>query len=148
MSERVAGAPFRRRSKLGWHINFRVGTARCAVRTPQRGVPAIENDTLPKIALTRRGVGNPLVRVTNNIVATGIHFMQNANQPAQAGPMDGLIQENQFVGWVYQMDYEQALILTRDDWKLRARGVPLNCFLRGGGGPKKRMRRAKSCCCA
>ena len=43
--------------------------------------------------------------------------------------MDGLIQEGQFVGWVYQMDYEQALILTHDAWKLRAKGVPLNCFL-------------------
>ena len=43
--------------------------------------------------------------------------------------MDGLIQESQFVGWVYQMDYEQALILTHDAWKLRAKGVPLNCFL-------------------
>ena len=62
--------------------------------------------------------------------------------------MDGLIQESQFVGWVYQMDYEQALILTRDDWKLRAKGVPLHCFLVAAAGAKKRTRRAKSCCCA
>jgi len=55
--------------------------------------------------------------------------MQNANQTPRAGAMDGLIQESQFVGWVYQMDYEQALILTHDAWKLRAKGVPLNCFL-------------------
>ena len=58
-------------------------------------------------------VGNPL-SVSSNILATGIHVMQNANQPPQAGTMDGLIQEGQFVGWVYQMDYEQALILTHD----------------------------------
>jgi Helicase HerA, central domain len=63
--------------------------------------------------------------------------MQNANQTPQAGPMDGLIQEGQFVGWVYQMDYEQALILTRDEWKLRAMGVPLHCFLVAVAGGKK-----------
>ena len=51
--------------------------------------------------------------------------------------MDGLIQESQFVGWVYQMDYEQALILTHDAWKLRAKGVPLNCFLVASAGSKK-----------
>ena len=51
--------------------------------------------------------------------------------------MDGLIQEGQFVGWVYQMDYEQALILTHDAWKLRAKGVPLHCFLVATAGAKK-----------
>lgn len=50
--------------------------------------------------------------------------------------MDGLIQESQFVGWVYQMDYEQALILTHDTWKLRAKGVPLHCFLVAAGAKK------------
>ena len=63
--------------------------------------------------------------------------MQNANQTPQAGAMDGLIQNGQFVGWVYQLDYEQALILTRDDWKLRARGVPLHCFLVAAAGTEK-----------
>jgi hypothetical protein len=63
--------------------------------------------------------------------------MQKANQTPQAGPMDGLIQEGQFVGWVYQMDYEQALVLTRDAWKLRAKGVPLHCFLVAAAGSKK-----------
>ena len=63
--------------------------------------------------------------------------MQNANQTAQPDPMDGLIQENQFVGWVYQMDYDHALILTRDDWKLRAKGVPLHCFLVAAAAAKK-----------
>ena len=50
--------------------------------------------------------------------------------------MDGLIQESQFVGWLYQMDYEQALVLTRDEWKLRAKGVPLHCFLVAAGAKK------------
>ena len=74
--------------------------------------------------------------------------MQSAKQTPQAGPMDGLIQEGQFVGWIYQMDYEQALILTCDEWKLRARGVPLHCFLVAVAGSKKRNRRVKSCFCA
>jgi hypothetical protein len=47
----------------------------------------------------------------------------------QGGPLDGLVQGNRFVGWVFQMDYEQALIFTHDAWKQRAGGVPLNCFL-------------------
>ena len=63
--------------------------------------------------------------------------MQNANQTPQAGPLGGLIQEGQFVGWVYQMDYEQALVLTRDQWKLRAKGVPLHCFLVAAAAAKK-----------
>jgi hypothetical protein len=62
--------------------------------------------------------------------------MQDANQTPKAGAMEGLIQEGQFVGWVYQMDYEQALILTNDAWKLRAKGVPLNCFLVAAGFQK------------
>jgi hypothetical protein len=62
--------------------------------------------------------------------------MQKANLTPQAGPMDGLIQESQFVGWLYQMDYEQALVLTRDEWKLRAKGVPLHCFLVAAGAKK------------
>jgi hypothetical protein len=63
--------------------------------------------------------------------------MQHTNLAPQAGLMNGLIQDGQFVGWVYQMDYEQALILTHDEWKLRARGVPLNCFLVAAAGGKK-----------
>ncbi len=74
-----------------------------------------------KNALTRQPVGNPLVASTNI-------FMHTKNEtPADA--LARLIQENQFVGWVYQLDYEQALVLTNDAWKERARGVPQNCFL-------------------
>ena len=40
-----------------------------------------------------------------------------------------LIQEEQFVGWVSQIDYEKAVVLTNDLWKARARGIPHNCFL-------------------
>jgi len=44
-------------------------------------------------------------------------------------PLAQLIQKNQFVGWLCDVDYEQARVLTRDDWKARARGVPQNSFL-------------------
>ena len=44
-------------------------------------------------------------------------------------PLNQLIQEDQFVGWVCQLDYEKAVILTNDLWKSRASGIPLNCFL-------------------
>ena len=43
--------------------------------------------------------------------------------------LSALIQEAQFIGWTCQLDYEQAVVLTSDPWKARARGVPHNCFL-------------------
>ena len=43
--------------------------------------------------------------------------------------LTALIQEDQFVGWTCQLDYERAVVLTCDQWKARARGVPHNCFL-------------------
>ena len=54
------------------------------------------------------------------------------SKPAEApspDPLAQLIQKKQFVGWLCHVDYEQALVLTRDDWKASARGVPQNCFL-------------------
>ena len=44
-------------------------------------------------------------------------------------PLAPLIQENQFIGWTCSMDYEQAVVLTSDDLKTKAKGVPLHCFL-------------------
>ena len=44
-------------------------------------------------------------------------------------PLSSLIQEGQFIGWTCRLDYEQAVVLTCDQWKARARGVPHNCFL-------------------
>lgn len=40
-----------------------------------------------------------------------------------------LIQEENFVGWVYRIDYDSASVLTNDLWKEKARGVPHNSFL-------------------
>src|SRR5665213_2542659 len=44
-------------------------------------------------------------------------------------PLTALIQKNQFIGWTCRMDYEQAVVLTSDDLKAKAKGVPLHCFL-------------------
>ena len=65
--------------------------------------------------------------------------MPDINETPPAGPFAGLIQENQFIGWVCQMDYEQALVLTHDDWKARAKGVPHNCFLLATAGGAEKM---------
>lgn len=40
-----------------------------------------------------------------------------------------LIQEENFAGWVYNIDYEKALIMTNDIWKERVNGIPHNSFL-------------------
>ena len=43
--------------------------------------------------------------------------------------LSALIQAEQFIGWTCQLDYEKTVVLTSDQWKVRARGVPHNCFL-------------------
>lgn len=40
-----------------------------------------------------------------------------------------LIQKENFVGWVYSIDYEKALIITNDLWKTHVNGIPHNSFL-------------------
>lgn len=40
-----------------------------------------------------------------------------------------LIQRKNFVGWVYSIDYEKALVITNDSWKSNVKGIPHNCFL-------------------
>ena len=40
-----------------------------------------------------------------------------------------LIQEDNFIGWVYSIDYDKALIITNDRWKNKVKGVPHNSFL-------------------
>jgi len=40
-----------------------------------------------------------------------------------------MIQKNNFVGWIYDIDYEHALVLTNDLWKTNVNGIPHNCFL-------------------
>jgi hypothetical protein len=55
--------------------------------------------------------------------------MHPTNEPPAPDPLAALIQAGQFIGWTCSLDYEQAVVLTNDVWKARAKGVPLNCFL-------------------
>ena len=43
--------------------------------------------------------------------------------------LKSLIQKDNFAGWVYSINYENALVITNDDWKLKVNGIPHNCFL-------------------
>lgn len=40
-----------------------------------------------------------------------------------------MIQTENFIGWVYHIDYENAFVMTNDIWKSRVNGVPHNSFL-------------------
>ncbi len=55
--------------------------------------------------------------------------MQNVQQLLQSDPLVKLIQKDNFVGWIYSIDYDTALVMTNDLWKARALGIPHNCFL-------------------
>lgn len=39
-----------------------------------------------------------------------------------------LVQAKNFVGWVYNIDYDKALIMTNDLWKENVNGIPHNSF--------------------
>lgn len=51
------------------------------------------------------------------------------DQVFKSDPLVKLAQKENFVGWVYGIDYEQALVMTNDLWKARVNGIPHNCFL-------------------
>ena len=53
----------------------------------------------------------------------------NINEILRGDALPGLVQTANFVGWIYSIDYDTALIMTNDLWKSRARGVPHNSFL-------------------
>jgi Helicase HerA, central domain len=45
-------------------------------------------------------------------------------------PLLELVKEvDNFVGWIYSIDYDQALVITNDISKYRVNGIPHNCFL-------------------
>lgn len=44
-------------------------------------------------------------------------------------PLLQLIQIDNFIGWIYSIDYENALVVTNDAWKSKVNGIPHNCFL-------------------
>lgn len=47
----------------------------------------------------------------------------------KSDPLVSLAQKGNFVGWIYGIDYEHALVMTNDLWKARVNGIPHNCFL-------------------
>jgi hypothetical protein len=55
--------------------------------------------------------------------------MQNINQLLKDQALLKLIQPENFVGWVYYIDYDKANVMTNDLWKANACGIPHNCFL-------------------
>lgn len=55
--------------------------------------------------------------------------MQNVNPILRRTPLAQLVQKEHFVGWVYAIDYEYAYVMTNDDWKQKALGIPHNSFL-------------------
>ena len=69
--------------------------------------------------------------------------MKNINEMLEKDPLAQLIQEDQFIGWTFRMDYETAVVLTNDLWKSRAKGVPHNCFLLATALDPKKLTEAK-----
>lgn len=51
------------------------------------------------------------------------------SQLLKGDPLVKLVQEENFVGWIYRIDYDTAQVMTNDLWKSNALGVPHNCFL-------------------
>ena len=54
--------------------------------------------------------------------------MLNAGQFIKDG-LQRLVQKENFVGWIYSIDYEKALVITNDLWKSQVKGIPHNSFL-------------------
>jgi hypothetical protein len=52
--------------------------------------------------------------------------MQNVNRVLST---DELVQADNFVGWVYSINYDAAWVMTNDLWKVEALGTPHNSFL-------------------
>ncbi len=55
--------------------------------------------------------------------------MEDNNQVQYSDFLPKLIQKDNFVGWTYAIDYENAYVMTNDLWKFKALGIPHNCFL-------------------
>lgn len=53
----------------------------------------------------------------------------HVDQVLKEEPLVQLVQQENFVGWVYDIDYGRAKVLTNDLWKAQAMGIPHNCFL-------------------
>jgi len=55
--------------------------------------------------------------------------MNIINKLAKSDCLPRLVQLDNFIGWIYRIDYEQAFVMTNDIWKAKVGGVPHNCFL-------------------
>jgi hypothetical protein len=71
---------------------------------------------------------------TIRISFTSRFDMQNIQQILQSDPLVKLIQKENFIGWVYSIDYDSACVITNDLWKANSLGIPHNCFLDGWPG--------------
>ena len=40
-----------------------------------------------------------------------------------------LVQDDNFIGWIYSINYEKALVISNDEWKYKVQGIPHNSFL-------------------
>lgn len=55
--------------------------------------------------------------------------MNNADIASQEIPLAKLVNKENFIGWTFSIDYDNALVMTNDIWKAEAKGIPHNCFL-------------------
>jgi hypothetical protein len=55
--------------------------------------------------------------------------MSIINRLVKSDSLPQLVQTDNFIGWIYRIDYEQAFVMTNDIWKAKVGGVPHNCFL-------------------
>ncbi|MEJ2746111.1 MAG: DUF87 domain-containing protein, partial [bacterium] len=55
--------------------------------------------------------------------------MSIINKLVKSDSLPRLVQTDNFIGWIYKIDYERAFVMTNDIWKAKVGGVPHNCFL-------------------
>ncbi|MEW5894450.1 MAG: DUF87 domain-containing protein [Candidatus Omnitrophota bacterium] len=55
--------------------------------------------------------------------------MNIINRLVKSDCLPRLVQTDNFIGWIFRIDYEQAFVMTNDIWKAKVGGVPHNCFL-------------------
>ncbi len=56
-------------------------------------------------------------------------MLDNINALLQEDFLVKMLQKDNFMGWIYSIDYDSALVVTNDLWKANVQGVPHNCFL-------------------
>jgi hypothetical protein len=58
-----------------------------------------------------------------------VQGLLNVGRILESDPHVRLVQKGNFVGWVYRIDYDRALVMTNDLWKAQVLGIPHNSFL-------------------